>query len=271
MRNARNRTETRGFTLIELLVVIAIIAILAAILFPVFAKAREKARQITCASNLKQMGLGLLQYAQDNDETYPLDWFSPQSTPPNTNGICAGMTDAAGVQDGLGCYKWMDAIYPYVKSAGVYNCPDEQFGFLYFTGAGSWPTNSGYGYLQPTPGYSSGWNFGSYAISHAYYDGSDGVTSPAGSTLSQQQSPANTVWAVDGYTYEFAWANSSQNPTVGTTQGYPSLSTIVARHIDGRVNTLYCDGHVKDPKLEQLMTLNSKNIMYQFTNEYQTN
>ena len=60
-----------GFTLIELLVVIAIIAILAAILFPVFAKAREKARQIACASNMKQIGLGIIQYTQDNDETFP--------------------------------------------------------------------------------------------------------------------------------------------------------------------------------------------------------
>ncbi|MCW3058828.1 MAG: prepilin-type N-terminal cleavage/methylation domain, partial [Capsulimonas sp.] len=61
----------KGFTLIELLVVIAIIAILAAILFPVFAKAREKARQISCASNMKQLALGLLQYNQDNDESMP--------------------------------------------------------------------------------------------------------------------------------------------------------------------------------------------------------
>ena len=63
--------QRRGFTLIELLVVIAIIAILAAILFPVFAKAREKARQITCTSNEKQLGLAFLQYVQDYDETYP--------------------------------------------------------------------------------------------------------------------------------------------------------------------------------------------------------
>ena len=63
--------HAHGFTLIELLVVIAIISILAAILFPVFAKAREKARQIACLSNQKQIGLALFQYVQDNDETYP--------------------------------------------------------------------------------------------------------------------------------------------------------------------------------------------------------
>ena len=64
--------KTKGFTLIELLVVIAIIAILAAILFPVFAKAREKARQISCLSNMKQIGLGFLQYENDNDEGFPI-------------------------------------------------------------------------------------------------------------------------------------------------------------------------------------------------------
>ena len=65
----------KAFTLIELLVVIAIIAILAAILFPVFAQAREKARQTSCLSNLKQIGLGLMMYTQDYDETYPMNLF----------------------------------------------------------------------------------------------------------------------------------------------------------------------------------------------------
>ena len=96
----------KGFTLIELLVVIAIIAILAAILFPVFAKAREKARQITCTSNEKQIGLGILQYVQDNDETFP-----------------AGAPGAAAAQiAGVG---WAGAISPYVKSAQLFRCPDD--------------------------------------------------------------------------------------------------------------------------------------------------
>ncbi|MCW3058810.1 MAG: prepilin-type N-terminal cleavage/methylation domain [Capsulimonas sp.] len=95
------QTKSNGFTLIELLVVIAIIAILAAILFPVFAKAREKARQISCASNLRQIGIGMLQYTQDNDENYP--------------------TGSAGV---LG-EGWAGTVYPYVKSTGVFKCPDD--------------------------------------------------------------------------------------------------------------------------------------------------
>ena len=69
-------TRKRGFTLIELLVVIAIIAILAAILFPVFAKAREKARQTSCLSNLRQIGTAILSYAQDNDEQFPIGDYS---------------------------------------------------------------------------------------------------------------------------------------------------------------------------------------------------
>src|SRR5205085_2690152 len=76
-----------GFTLIELLVVIAIIAILAAILFPVFAQAREKARGITCVSNEKQLALGVLMYIQDYDETFPQHWYC---TGPGGNQACAG-------------------------------------------------------------------------------------------------------------------------------------------------------------------------------------
>src|SRR2546429_1371192 len=73
---SNRRTPIRGFTLIELLVVIAIIAILAAILFPVFAQAREKARQSSCQSNLRQLGLATQLYAQDYDETYPLAQYA---------------------------------------------------------------------------------------------------------------------------------------------------------------------------------------------------
>ena len=68
--------KKRGFTLIELLVVIAIIAILAAILFPVFAQAREKARQTSCLSNLRQLGTGMMMYVQDYDDTYPSVWYT---------------------------------------------------------------------------------------------------------------------------------------------------------------------------------------------------
>ena len=70
------RPRAGGFTLIELLIVIAIIAILAAILFPVFAQAREKARQTSCVSNLRQLGMAMMMYVQDNDDTYPWVWYT---------------------------------------------------------------------------------------------------------------------------------------------------------------------------------------------------
>src|SRR5471030_203059 len=92
-----------GFTLIELLVVIAIIAILAAILFPVFARARENARRASCQSNLKQIGLGILQYTQDYDEKMP---------------VCNNYVQRQS-------QGWAGPILPYLKSVQVFHCPSD--------------------------------------------------------------------------------------------------------------------------------------------------
>ncbi len=106
----------RGFTLIELLVVIAIIAILAAILFPVFAKAREKARQTSCLSNLKQIGLGELMYAQDYDEMLVYHYLGP---------IAGTVTYPGGAaSSGL---MWYFNIYPYVKNIQIFSCPSDSY------------------------------------------------------------------------------------------------------------------------------------------------
>jgi len=110
----------RGFTLIELLVVIAIIAILAAILFPVFARAREKARQTSCMSNVKQITLGFMQYVQDYDEKFPYFETNP----------------ARGV-------PWWVCIQPYLKNEQIYQCPN-------------WATSTVttyWGYYYPYPRY----------------------------------------------------------------------------------------------------------------------
>src|SRR5579863_3565054 len=94
--------RNKGFTLIELLVVIAIIAILAAILFPVFAKVREKARQTACLSNIRQLGLAIAQYNNDYDTDYP-------------NGI-----NPFGTASG-----WASQVFPYTSSVAIFACPDD--------------------------------------------------------------------------------------------------------------------------------------------------
>src|SRR5688572_8951045 len=99
----QDRRERAGFTLIELLVVIAIIAILAAILFPVFAQAREKARQSSCLSNFRQLGLGMMMYAQDYDESLPIAYWGPD---------WCGATSS-----------WRQTLIPYTKNTGIYVCP----------------------------------------------------------------------------------------------------------------------------------------------------
>src|SRR5437763_15204405 len=96
------RRQSVGFTLIELLVVIAIIAILAAILFPVFAQAREKARQASCGSNTRQIGLGILMYVQDYDEHFPFGGWRPND---------------------IGTDEWQNSTAPYIKNKGIFRCP----------------------------------------------------------------------------------------------------------------------------------------------------
>lgn len=103
MLSSETRRNRDGFTLIELLVVIAIIAILAAILFPVFAQAREKARQASCTSNLKQLGMAIIMYKQDYDERYPFGGWWPAV--------------------GEATWDWQNSVAPYIKNKGVYRCP----------------------------------------------------------------------------------------------------------------------------------------------------
>ena len=122
--SARGR---KAFTLIELLVVIAIIAILAAILFPVFAQAREKARQTSCLSNVKQLGLGVMMYGQDYDETFPI----------------GGWNAATGTASS----RWYVDVAPYIKNVQIRNCPsspakvDGSSGSAY--GSAGWGTDYG--------------------------------------------------------------------------------------------------------------------------------
>ncbi len=124
--------RNKGFTLIELLVVIAIIAILAAILFPVFAKAREKARTASCQSNLKQLGLAWAMYTQDYDE----------KTLPGNAGPSVSYTLVNGTAM-TGYMLWPTTLYPYVKNVQVYNCPSNSYKWT-----GEYNGASCYGYLN---------------------------------------------------------------------------------------------------------------------------
>ncbi len=207
-------TKFRGFTLIELLVVIAIIAILAAILFPVFAKAREKARQISCVSNLKQLGLGFTQYSQDNDETMP--------------GANAAYYKAGGAySDYVG--GWANMIYPYVKSTGVYACPDD-------------------GTAAPKCSYSM-----NYAVWNN--DNNDGADN--GLNISKFSSPANTQLLWEGRTTSGAAGDPSQPVTSKTTAvgqaDWDGRANVVANWHDmdttHAANYLAADGHAKYLKL----------------------
>ena len=115
----------KGFTLIELLVVIAIIAILAAILFPVFARARENARKANCLSNMKQIGLGMQMYAQDYDGCIRASNGGPWTTP----------------YQGEGAWQALSYYYPYIKNTGVYICPSTRSALSY--GQVVWNPTSG--------------------------------------------------------------------------------------------------------------------------------
>jgi len=186
-RHARAR---RGFTLIELLVVIAIIAILAAILFPVFAQAREKARQAACLSNMKQAGTALMQYAQDYDEMLPT----------------AGFTYIQGVSvNDLRQPKWMDVLQPYVKNDAVFNCPSDP-GRKFVS-------------LSTNPGRTGGTNppGGSYLLNIAYNGNTGGLQGAGGQALAAIGSPADTIFCAEGPSVvnnQFYWAQGAANPTL---------------------------------------------------------
>lgn len=244
-----------AFTLIELLVVIAIIAILTAILFPVFAQAREKARAASCLSNTKQMGLALMQYVQDYDEATPMDYY----------------TGLSG--NGAGPH-WMDMVYPYVKNEGVFNCPsDTRTTSFVYVGNGRLAGGAGRAY------------YGSYAANAAYGGGSGvaGVNAtpplsdPAGGGariryIADIQKPAETVWAVDttngGANGSFGWTGVNRNPIIqpATNPRWSNPGNIVERHI-GMINIIWMDGHSKVMKLDTLLKTNANNVMYYFTNE----
>jgi len=277
---------SKAFTLIELLVVIAIIAILAAILFPVFARARENARRASCQSNMKQIGLGLLQYTQDNDEATPL--------------VLVGVNDRNGSEQYSG-YLWMDEIYPYVKSEQIFNCPSMAIPgsdiavrpYRYYNPA-FYPNGNGSAERGTRASTSFGHAVGSYEINAAYlrYDSMPAPVSSIGADagvawqeggvakagkLSGWEAPATTAWVMEhngcdngtGYMNDIAFApidgqtfGVSTNPNDLDSGEGPAVivaynGRIGARHLD-TTNVLFCDGHVKSMKLDTLAQLSSR-------------
>jgi prepilin-type N-terminal cleavage/methylation domain-containing protein/prepilin-type processing-associated H-X9-DG protein len=218
----KTRHASAAFTLIELLVVIAIIAILAAILFPVFAKARAKARQTACLSNLKQMGLGVAMYAQDFDETYPplvFDWTT-----------AAPFTGPDGKPGQY--FYWMQAIYPYTKNIDVYTCTDK---------SGSGWSGSASDYVPGDPD-KTGAAFMYYGYSRAFGGGGD-------NSMAAYRRPADTICIADTEKPASLAANVNLTYILYWT---PNASVIVdPRHNEGS-NFAFLDGHSKWLKVRPL-------------------
>ena len=272
------RKGRSAFTLIELLVVIAIIAILAAILFPVFARARENARRSSCQSNLKQIGLGLLQYTQDFDEQFALAYYNGVDTNSNANPVR---------------YKWMDAIQPYVKSSQLFTCPSDTDVTV---GTSTYTTTYTPNDKLPPGGYNQ--FFGSYGMNNTY--GPAGPAGPSGSggngsntnpprsvALSTIEAPATTYWVMDSKVNSLAPAygkyricfSVTSTPFVVSADGTTAMESnsgsnnygaaIGFRHLE-TVNVLYTDGHVKSSKQAAFSTTRATtlgaNTLVGFTN-----
>jgi prepilin-type N-terminal cleavage/methylation domain-containing protein/prepilin-type processing-associated H-X9-DG protein len=287
----------KGFTLIELLVVIAIIAILAAILFPVFAQAREKARQTGCLSNVKQIGLGIQMYVQDFDEHVPRNAFAD---PPR---VAEGdhFTNCSSP-------RWMDVMQPYVKNTQLHNCPSDPFAPISGTLPNGTPhtlaENKRYVFQPYSPdgrnvfreadcgardgSTNIGRRFGSYAINNMYYDGCgfqsplSTCTPPNNKPLAVVAEPADTVLVAEvqnmGQSADFYRADlvrDNQPTRAVETFPFPALlnrrnnGAILGRHMK-LSNVVWVDGHAKAVTLNYLAETNPQVcattcVMFRFT------
>ncbi|HEX5322155.1 MAG TPA: type II secretion system protein [Capsulimonadaceae bacterium] len=228
-----------GFTLIELLVVIAVIAVLMAIVFPVFARAREQAHSIQCVSNLRQIGMGLTLYLQDFDDTFPMNRF-PDATHPNLG--CLDPTQPYVVSGLEGSrYNWKRAVMSYIPGFGNLICPSN---------ANAW-YNSG-----PAPGDESNANYPksqwlpiSYAINGSFFH--EGVPPcwygeklDRARRLQEIDAPSNLIFLVETrYQYPdiAGWLIDDRAPN-------SFISGPMQSH-NNMCNWLFADGHAKSLKL----------------------
>ena len=232
---APHNGQKNGFTLIELLVVIAIISILAAILFPVFARARENARRSSCQSNLKQIGIGFAQYTQDYDERYPTS---------RDHAVCANQP---------GTSIWRGAIYPYIKSTQVFKCPSRRQTIT------AWEFESvpnGAGATFPAS-YTANAMSGIFKNEGTAPMKADECPNEAGAGHIAQLSSTSTVVLIGEGGLEalpsFDWANSS----LFTSTDINSPHGWFSGHL-GTTNLLFADGHVKS--MRPTASLNPKNL-----------
>jgi prepilin-type N-terminal cleavage/methylation domain-containing protein/prepilin-type processing-associated H-X9-DG protein len=233
-----------GFTLIELLVVIAIIAILAAILFPVFQGVRENARRTSCLSNEKQLGLALTQYTQDADEKFPSGSFGgPEGCTADAPNYCNSPI------------SWAGAIYPFVKSAGAYQCPDDSTAADPNRPAA---TTSSYGINVCITAEADGGG----AISLAQLNGPTKTVllfEVSNSLVDFTHLPENTsaagsgVGSDGGYVVPFRGYVYATGPIGGYKGNFTSTAYPNGRHAGGS-NYLLADGHVKWLKAVQVST-----------------
>jgi prepilin-type N-terminal cleavage/methylation domain-containing protein/prepilin-type processing-associated H-X9-DG protein len=225
--------QNKGFTLIELLVVIAIIAILAAILFPVFAQARESARTISCVSNEKQISLGILMYVQDNDERFPMYQYAI----PGIADFTIKDPNSAGGSYAESHMGWDEVCQPYIKNTQLLWCPSAASpGNDYFAGVANKDDTDWTGSLN-------------YAT-NCRLDGK--YTSTA--KLSILAYPAQTIMLEDNgaqgsegacriETDEWGWTNSQTN-ALQADAGSGATPGPLRRH-KGGANYAFCDGHAK--------------------------
>jgi prepilin-type N-terminal cleavage/methylation domain-containing protein/prepilin-type processing-associated H-X9-DG protein len=222
----RRPRSRRGFTLIELLVVIAIIAILAAILFPVFAQARDQARQTTCLNNCKQLGTALQMYAQDYDEGLPSWSFGKLLSSP--------------IFKDWGYSTWVPAMMPYVKNTGVFACPNGP------TTGTSWPN-------QAIAGPKGNQMVVNLAISE-YIENADHGFSTLAQLSGAKNGPSDvTVIAESCFNGIYQdWSDGFKIPdrpsNFGLWRFYCSKlggATCQGRHKGHGINAVYADGHAK--------------------------
>ena len=224
------RSKLVGFTLIELLVVIAIIAILAAILFPVFAQAREAARKTSCLSNVKQLMTGVAMYTQDADERFP--------------GWHAG--DSWGMPEGTGW--WMNQVQPYVKNYGIYSCPSDG---RTFNAAGPGCGSCAWGFAQVLGSGGKQFYKCSYGINEfvankdSSYNAIAAIQYPADTAvIAEAFGPLFNEWDGQGHFRVQQARNGEWGSWGGDWNNYEKYKQFAGHAQDGEVIG-YADGHAK--------------------------